>query len=98
MATFSLLRIPTETRSLSGVSKWKDLPTWSDTWSLCVVFVSATFILIAVFVGARMVFRNWLGAAAGALVRARPVQLPRPGSGGGPSPPARIGGSAGARH
>jgi hypothetical protein len=24
MATFSLLRIPTETRSLSGVSKWKD--------------------------------------------------------------------------
>ena len=56
MATFSLLRIPTETRSLSGVSKWKDLPTWSDTWSLCVVFVRATLILIAVFVGAWMVF------------------------------------------
>src|SRR5436305_12414108 len=66
MATFSLLRIPTETRSLPGVSKREDLPPWSDTWSLCVVFVRATLILIAVFVGAARPPNNSCTRAAGA--------------------------------
>ena len=45
------------------MSKREDLPTWSDTWSLCVVFVRATLILIAVFVGAARPPENALDAS-----------------------------------